>query len=124
MNGWNIGIRWEETKQRQAMTQENPVIIYGLPNCDSCRKALRHFADMGRAAMLRDIRKDPLTADERARFITAFGEKIINRASTTWRGLDEAARALPMDVLLAAHPAVMKRPVIESDAGLTLGLPK
>ena len=39
----------------------------------------------------------------------------------TWRGLDEAARARPPEALLAEHPTLMKRPVIETGKVLTLG---
>ena len=87
------------------------MIIYGLKNCDACRKALR--ANPG--ATLRDIRDHPLSADERARIIAARGPGVINQRSTTWRGLSEAERAQTPDALLAAHPALMKRPVIEID---------
>ena len=87
------------------------MIIYGLKNCDACRKALR--ANPG--ATLRDIRKEPLSATDRTRFLAVFGDKLINQRSTTWRGLSEAERAQTPDALLAAHPALMKRPVIEID---------
>jgi len=87
------------------------MIIYGLKNCDKCRKALR--ANPG--ASLRDIRDEPLSADERARFLAVFGDKLINQRSTTWRGLTAVERAQTPDTLLAAHPALMKRPVIEID---------
>ncbi len=70
---------------------------------------------------IRDVRGEPLTVEERARFLAAFGERLINRASTTWRGLDEAARAASADLLLAQHPALMKRPVIEMEGRLWLG---
>ncbi len=45
----------------------------------------------------------------------------MNRRSTTWRGLSEADQALPTVELIAKHPTVMKRPVIEADGALTLG---
>jgi arsenate reductase (glutaredoxin) len=87
--------------------------IYGIRSCDSCRKAMTALPD----AAFRDIRAEPLRAEELAEFLTAFGEKLLNRASTTWRGLDDAARNQPPATLLAAHPAVMKRPVIRADDG-------
>ena len=97
------------------------MILYGIPTCDTCRKALKSLEAAGRPAEFRDIRKAPLSAEEIAEFLGAFGEKLVNRSSTTWRGLDEAERAAAPAALLAAHPALMKRPVIRDGAGLHLG---
>jgi arsenate reductase-like glutaredoxin family protein len=94
--------------------------IWGLPTCDSCRKA--RAAHPG--ARFRDIRAEPLSAAEIAELLAAVGDKAVNRASTTWRALDEAERARPAAELLARHPALMKRPVIRQDGKLSLGLPK
>ncbi len=92
-------------------------VIYGIKNCDTCRKALKALE----GADLRDVRAAPLTNAERAEFIGAFGDAILNRASTTWRALDEAERARPVAELLAEHPTLMKRPVIRVDDALHLG---
>jgi len=92
--------------------------IWGLPTCDSCRKARAALP----GASLRDIRSQPLTATEIADLLARFGDRAVNRASTTWRGLSEAERALPPAELLARHPALMKRPVILRDGVLHLGL--
>lgn len=74
------------------------------------------------------MRATPLDADTLSKFLDAFGwEKLINRRSTTWRGLSEAekdtagAQALS---LLQTYPTLMKRPVIDSPKGLTLGAAK
>jgi arsenate reductase-like glutaredoxin family protein len=97
------------------------MVLYGLKSCDTCRKALKALSEAGRDVAFRDVRAEPLTAAEIARFQAAFGERLINRASTTWRGLSEAERAAPPESLLAAHPTLMKRPVIDRDGSLTLG---
>ncbi len=99
------------------------MILYGIATCDTCRKAKKALEAAGHAVRFRDLRTEPLSAAEIAEFSEAFGEKLINRASTTWRGLEEAARGAPMADLLAAHPTVMKRPVIRG-AALTLGWDK
>lgn len=93
------------------------VTIYGLKTCDTCRKALKALPE----ASFRDIRAQPLSDAERAEFITRFGDALVNRASTTWRGLSQHERAAEPDALLAAHPALMKRPVIRTDDALYLG---
>ncbi|MCT2538700.1 arsenate reductase family protein [Sedimentimonas flavescens] len=99
------------------------MILYGIPTCDTCRKAKKALEAAGHQVTLRDVRAEPLSGDEIAEFVAQFGERIVNRASTTWRGLSEAERAASVPDLLAAHPTLMKRPVIRG-AQLTLGWDK
>lgn len=68
-----------------------------------------------------DVRADGVERADLERFFAEFGEALVNRRSTTWRGLSEAERAGPPVELLSAHPTLMKRPVIEADGVLTLG---
>lgn len=91
--------------------------IFGLKNCDTCRAAAKALG-----AEIVDIRADPLGVERIETFHGAFGDALINRRSNTWRGLSDAERALPEVDLIATHPAVMKRPVIETgDGALHLG---
>ncbi|WP_417270236.1 arsenate reductase family protein [Celeribacter sp.] len=91
-------------------------VIYGIKTCDTCRKAVKALG-----APLHDIRADPLSPAQLAQFYETFGAALLNTRSTTWRGLSESERAqAPMD-LLAAHPTLMKRPVIDVDGTLYLG---
>jgi arsenate reductase len=93
------------------------VTIYGLKNCDTCRKALKALPD----ATFMDVRTDGVPRELLLRAQTDFGEKLLNTRSTTWRGLDEAARARPPLDLIAEHPALMKRPLITAGDALFLG---
>ncbi|WP_211201595.1 arsenate reductase family protein [Rhodobacter sp. NTK016B] len=93
------------------------IAIWGLKTCDTCRKARKALPE----AEFRDIRETPLTDAEIALLLGEFGDKLVNRASTTWRGLDDAARALPPAQLLAENPALMKRPVIRAEGTWYLG---
>lgn len=91
--------------------------IYGLKNCDTCRKALKALPD----SILVDIRADGMPEGLLESARAQFGDKLVNTRSTTWRGLSEEERAgAPLD-LLRAHPALMKRPLIERDGELFLG---
>ncbi len=93
------------------------MILYGLSACDTCRKALAALKKAGRNAHLHDLRRDGLPEETAARFHAAFGDAVLNRRSTTWRLLSASERARdPLD-LIAAHPALMKRPVIEEEGG-------
>lgn len=99
--------------------------LYGLKTCDTCRKAVKALKAAGHEVDLTDIRAEPLDTAAVARFLSAFGDDLVNRRSTTWRGLSEAERDRPAAALLADHPALMKRPVIEdADGGLHLGWAK
>lgn len=95
--------------------------IYGLKTCDTCRAALRDLVAAGHAAELVDLREVPMAPDLRARALAVFGEALVNRRSTTWRALTENARDAAPDGLLAAHPALMKRPLIVAGDAMYLG---
>jgi arsenate reductase len=92
--------------------------LYGLKNCDTCRKALKALPQ----AQLVDVRTDGVGADVLARALAQFGAALVNTRSTTWRALDAGARAQPPLALLQAHPSLLKRPLIETaDGTLYLG---
>jgi arsenate reductase-like glutaredoxin family protein len=95
--------------------------LYGLPNCDTSRAAKKALEAAGKTVTFHDVRSDPLDRDTLARFYATLGEGLVNRRSTTWRGLSEDERAGDPVDLLVAHPTLMKRPVIAADATLTLG---
>ena len=99
-------------------------ILYGLKTCDTCRTAAKELERAGRTVTFRDVRADPLDDGTISRFLAAFGETLINRRSATWRGLPEGDRGKADADLLAAYPALMKRPVIEDGDVLTLGWDK
>lgn len=97
------------------------MIVYGLSTCDSCKKAMKALAAAGAEPELRDVRAEPLSAAEIAEFVVAFGPAIVNRQSTTFRSFSDFLRESEPEAQIAAQPAVMKRPVIRSAKGLTLG---
>lgn len=91
--------------------------IFGLKNCDTCRKAMKALPD----AQLRDVRVDGVPDAVMAQAFEQFGDRLLNTRSTTWRGLDEAARKEPPLALIAQHPALMKRPLTKAGGALFLG---
>ena len=95
--------------------------IYGLKSCDTCRKAVKALQAAGHGITFVDVRAEPLADAEIARFLAAFGPRLVNTRSTTWRGLSEEVRAEAPEALLAVHPALMKRPVIDAGGDLYLG---
>ena len=94
------------------------VVLWGLKNCDSCKKARSWFDGQGIAYTFRDVRAAPIQAVDFRRWFVAHGdwEVFVNRRGTTWRKLsDKDKEDLDADkaiALLAANPALMKRPVV------------
>ncbi|WP_375281050.1 arsenate reductase family protein [Pseudooctadecabacter sp.] len=87
--------------------------FFGLKTCDTCRKALKALD--GQAVEVIDVRADGVSDADRAAMVAAFGETVINKRSTTWRGLSEVEQSLDLDTLLKKHPTLLKRPVIDRD---------
>ena len=96
------------------------MIVYGLKTCDTCRKALKSLPD----AEFRDVRADGVPGEVMQEAHARFGAALLNTRSTTWRGLDEAERQGDPLALLAAHPALMKRPLIVEGDRMYLGWAK
>lgn len=103
------------------------VTLYGIPNCDSVKRARAWLAEHGHAAAFHDFKKAGVPGDRLDAWIGALGwERLLNRQGTTWRRLDEATRAGVVDAasaaaLMRAQPSVIKRPVIEWGATVTAG---
>lgn len=95
--------------------------FFGLKTCDTCRKALSALRAAGLDPVVVDVRADGVARADLEAIVAAFGDKAVNRSSTTWRALSEADRATDPVALLAAHPTLMKRPVIEEGGQMTLG---
>jgi len=103
--------------------------LYGIPNCDTIKKA-RTWLDKNKVAyQFYDYRKDGISPEKVASWFSEFPwEKVLNKASTTWKELSDAEKAKVTDAksaakLLSTNPTAIKRPVIEDENGkaLTLG---
>ncbi|WP_299911292.1 hypothetical protein [uncultured Paracoccus sp.] len=88
--------------------------MYGLGHCSTCQKAQSELEGAGWTVDFRDVQKDPLDKALRERLASEWGEKIINRASLTWRGMSEAERGADPVTMMGEKPSVMKRPAIET----------
>lgn len=91
--------------------------LYGLKTCDTCRKALKSLP----AADFVDVRKDGVPVDVMEQAYAQFPDTLLNTRSTTWRGLSDEERARPPLELVAEHPSLMKRPLIEAEGRFFLG---
>ncbi|MEM8771510.1 MAG: Spx/MgsR family RNA polymerase-binding regulatory protein [Pseudomonadota bacterium] len=103
--------------------------LFGLKNCDACRKALNAIKNAGHAPDFHDFHVDGVEKAYLTRWAKAAGwEALLNRRSTTWRNLEshhkdgvDEEKAL---ALMEKHPALIKRPVIEKDGKVTVGWAK
>lgn len=104
------------------------ITLYGIPNCDTVKKARAWLQANGVDAQFVDFKKGgvpPLRLDA---WLARVGwETLLNRKGTTWRKLDEGVRAAVVDAasarkLMLDQPSVIKRPVVEWAGGdITVG---
>ncbi len=104
------------------------ITVYGIPNCDTVKKARAWLAAQGAEHVFHDFKKQGVPPDHLARWLQAAGwQKVLNRQGTTWRKLDAATQAGASDeagarALMLAQPSVIKRPVVEWPGGqVTVG---
>ncbi len=102
--------------------------LYGIPHCDTVKRARAWLAEHGHDAVFHDFKKAGVPPDRLDAWLASVGwEQLVNRKGTTWRQLDEAERAAVTGAPLARalmlrQPSVIKRPVVEWDDGrITVG---
>ena len=101
--------------------------LYGIPNCDTVRKARRWLSDHGIQAIFHDFRKDGVDENQLRAWITQVGwEALVNRRGATWRQLPDAVKhqvnnAQAAIALMRENPSVIKRPVLEANGVLQIG---
>jgi len=97
--------------------------MYGLDNCDTCRKARNWLTRFGIAHEFIDYRVQRIAADQLKAWARAVGgwETFVNRASTTWRTLPATRKSPGSDaewtLLLKEYPALVRRPLLVLDDG-------
>jgi arsenate reductase (glutaredoxin) len=97
------------------------MILYGIPTCDTCKKAIKALQTAGHEVTFRDVRANPLSEAEIDKIVQEFGDLAVNKQSTTYRAFNDFLKVSDPEAQIAAQPAVMKRPVIEADGHWFLG---
>ncbi len=103
------------------------IVLYGISNCDTVKKARTWLADQGLAYEFHDFKKQGLPNAQLDEWLTRCGwEHLLNRKGTTWRKLDsntqESVRdAASAKALMQSHPSVIKRPVVDWGGNVTVG---
>jgi len=104
------------------------MIVYGISNCDTVKRARAWLDEHGSAYTFHDFKKAGVPASRLDAWLKAAGwETLLNRKGTTWRKLDAAAQSAVIDAasaraLMLDQPSVIKRPVVEwGDGRITVG---
>lgn len=69
--------------------------ILGLKNCDKCRDAQTKLNNLGYNLEFIDVRKNPIGLDQIKQLIAMFGNQILNKRSTTFRGCPNLKQIFP-----------------------------
>ncbi len=95
------------------------ITLYGIPNCDTVKKARAWLAEQQVEVLFHDFKKQGVPEARLDHWLATAGwEKLLNRQGTTWRKLDAATQAAVTDArsaraLMLAQASVIKRPVVE-----------
>lgn len=111
------------------LLQDPPLIkVFGIPNCDTVKKARQWLQLRELAHEFHDFKKQGVPAPRLPHWSAQVGwEKLVNRKGSTWRQLDLSVQASLIDeasahALMSQHPSVIKRPVVEwHDGRVTVG---
>ena len=100
--------------------------IYGIRNCDTCRKALKWLEAEGIEHKFHDFRRDGLDAAALDGWVRKVGwQKLLNRRGTTWRNLSEPEKdhldGTKAEALMIANPTLIKRPVFDCIGEIVVG---
>lgn len=101
--------------------------LYGIPNCDTVKKARTWLTENGHEFTFHDFKKQGISRQVLAAWAAQVGwQTVLNRQGTTWRKLDAATHAGVVDAesaiaVLLAHPSAIKRPVLIAEQRIIVG---
>ena len=106
--------------------RDSVIKVFGIKNCDTCRKAREYFSENDIEYRFHDVRDDGLHLQMLERWSARLEwEKLLNKKSLTWRKIPEVdrtgmtkERALS---LILEHPTLLKRPVLEAPGFMAVG---
>lgn len=103
------------------------VVLYGIPNCDTVKKARTWLDANAIPYAFHDFKKAGVSADMLETWLaTAKWDVLVNRKGTTWRGLSDDQKASVTDApsaaaVMLASPSIIKRPVLSVDGQIHVG---
>lgn len=102
--------------------------VFGLANCDSTKKLTAFLKKNAIEFSFHDFKEKGVDAPHLQKWIDALGaDKVLNKKSTTWRSLDTQQQAGVVDdasaiEIMLANPTLVKRPVLENEGMITVGV--
>jgi arsenate reductase (glutaredoxin) len=103
------------------------MIIYGIPNCDTTKKALQLLKNENAVFTFHNYKEKGITKEKLQMWIDKVGiETIFNRRSTTWKELSDAEKKKTENIIgaieiMIKHNSIIKRPIIEDGNKLIIG---
>jgi arsenate reductase (glutaredoxin) len=103
------------------------ITLYGIPNCDTVKKARAWLTERGVAYVFHDFKRQGVPEQALDHWLREVDWSVlVNRKGTTWRQLDDATRAAVVDApsaraLMLEKPSVIKRPVVQWAQGVSVG---
>jgi arsenate reductase len=103
------------------------ITLYGIPNCDTVKKARVWLTGQELDFSFHDFRKQGLERATVEQWLTQLSRDVlVNRKGTTWRGLPDERKAAVVDdasavALMLELPSLIKRPVLDVDGRYALG---
>ena len=107
---------------------ESKITVYGIPNCDSVKKARAWMDAHGQTYTFHDFKKLGVPPEALDFWLTHVGwEVLVNKKGTTWRKLDAPTQVKVTDTasaraLMLAQPSVIKRPVVVVGQSVMVGV--
>ncbi|MCF2502983.1 ArsC family reductase [Dyadobacter sp. CY107] len=102
--------------------------VYGIPNCDTVKKTRTWLEKNNIEYAFHNYKTEGISKDRiKVWFKSLPWDKVVNKGSTTWKGLSDEEKALITDEksaakLMIAHTSVIKRPLIEDESGKAVAI--
>ncbi len=102
------------------------ITIYGIPNCDSIKKARKWLKENKLDYSFHDYKKHGVPETELKAWVKKLGwEVLLNKRGTTWRKLDDTVKDSVDETaaiqIMLDNPSIIKRPVLVSNKTLLVG---
>ena len=103
------------------------IVIYGIKNCDTMKKARTWLDGHGVAYTFHDYKSDGIDRPRLEQWVnrSLAGKPLLNRAGTTFRKLPEADKDGLTEkkaiALMLAQPSMIKRPILEAGGDIAAG---
>ncbi|KZN66593.1 hypothetical protein N473_09375 [Pseudoalteromonas luteoviolacea CPMOR-1] len=102
------------------------IVLYGIPNCDTIKKAKKFLQEQNIEFDFHDYRKDGLTPELLDHFVEKLGwETVLNKRGTTYRALSDEQKQSLNEASAKQHmldaPAMIKRPILKVNSDLHIG---